>query len=258
MEQHIVTPSLLNRTTFANRENQFVHHTIEEEMVPFYLMVDGDREAMLAARRGRTPSGTGTVSKDPLRNAKYLFVSTVTMACRFCIDAGLDPSVAFNASDLYIQRVDECDSIDEISAIAEDMMLFYCDMMSERKRRARFARPIARSMNYIDAHLHDRFSLQDVADFAGVSRTYLSALFPKETGITLNEYILQRRIEAAENLLRFGDMTVSEIAAYLAFANHSHLDRAFKRVTGETPNAYRRRTAVDNTLPRIGSTNTDD
>ena len=251
MDRHMVTQTLLSRFAFMHRENQFRHHTLEEEMGPFYFMVDGNREAMIEAMHRRTSGNTGTVSKDPLRNAKYLFVSMVTMACRFCIDAGLDSGLAYNASDLYILRVDECNDIEEINKIAEDMMLFYCDKMIEQKRRARFTRHIAQALDFIETHLHERIILQEVADAVGISRTYLSALFPRECGMSFNEYVLRRRIDVAKDLLRFSDMTISEIAAYLAFTNHSHFDRTFKNLTGETPSAYRNRRDAEGVLPKI-------
>ena len=239
MPTHYITPSLLNRYAFVNRERQFVHTSYEDELAPYYYLVNGDKEKVLECAERFFGGGTGKVSEDPLRNVKYLSVSIATLACRFCIEAGLDPTVAYNASDMYIQRVDVCESIDKVGAVVKDMMLFYCEQMIEQNRSAVVMRPVTKTMNYIDAHLHEKITLQEAAEEAGVTRTYLSSIFSKETGMKFNDYILERKIEAAKNMLRFTDMTVSEIAAYLAFSNHSHFDRVFRKITGETSVSFR-------------------
>lgn len=52
--------------------------------------------------------------------------------------------------------------------------------------------------NYIDTHLFEKINLQDIADTINMSKTYLSTKFKKETGIGLNQYILERRIDEAK------------------------------------------------------------
>ena len=241
MPKHEITRSMMLEAAFRNRENSFLHNSYENEQEPYHYMVNGEKENMLEAiQRNWRREGTGTLSKDPLTNRKYLFVSTVTMACRFCVEWGMNASEAYNASDLYIRRMDECQSMEAIEELAVDMMCFYCDAMAERQKQGSRSLPTIRTMDYIEGHLHDKITLNELAENAGISRTYLSSLFHQEMGVRLAEYIIKRRVETAKNMLLYTPAKVVEIAEYLAFSNASHFQRAFKQETGMTPNAYRR------------------
>ena len=241
MPEHRITRAMMMHTAFLNRENGFFHTSHEDESAPFFFMVNGETDRMLEAMHKLWKAeGTGKLSENPLQNTRYLFVSTVTRACRFCIQGGMDPTDAFNASDLYIRKMDVLNDIDEIWALREDMMTFYSDSMHEIHRQMRLPRSVIRAMDYVEAHLHDKLTLEETAEYAGLAPAYLSDLFHRETGLTLSSYILKRRIEAAKNMLRYSDEKVAEIAEILAFSTASHFQRAFKKETGRTPNQYRR------------------
>ena len=241
MADHKITRAMMLHAAYVDRENSFFHTSHDDESVPFYYMVNGEKEKMLEAiHRLWKREGMGKLSDDPLQNTRYFFVATVTRACRFCIRGGMDSTDAFNASDLYIQRMDRMNDIDAIWALREDMLCFYADSMKEMHRLMKLPRAIIRAIDYIEAHLHDRIALEEVAEHARIAPAYLSDLFHRETGMTLSDYILKRRIDVAKNMLRYSDQKVSEIAEILAFSNPSHFHRAFKRETGVTPNHYRR------------------
>ena len=72
-----------------------------------------------------------------------------------------------------------------------------------------------------------------------LSPNYLSQLFKKELGLTVADYVLELRMEAAKNMLRFSSFPYDEIASILAFSSQSHFIQVFKRATGITPKAYR-------------------
>lgn len=94
-------------------------------------------------------------------------------------------------------------------------------------------------LDYIYDHLHETIRTEDLAAQTGLNRSYLSTLFKKETGFSISEYILSKRIEAAQNMLKFSEYSFAEIAAILAFSSQSHFIRVFKAHTGYTPRKYR-------------------
>jgi len=73
----------------------------------------------------------------------------------------------------------------------------------------------------------------------GISETYLSKLFKKETGTSVSAYIRSRRIEAAQNMLKFSEYSYEEISNHLCFSSQSHFTSIFKKETGCTPKVYR-------------------
>jgi AraC-like DNA-binding protein len=111
--------------------------------------------------------------------------------------------------------------------------------MARLKKAAARSRPVMQAMDFIYNHLHQTIRIPEIAAALGLNASYLSTIFHRETGITITEYIRQRRIEAAGNMLRYSSFSYGEIAAYLAFSNQSHFIRVFKAQTGYTPKEYR-------------------
>lgn len=99
--------------------------------------------------------------------------------------------------------------------------------------------PIAqRARQYIDAHAAEPLSLARVARELGVTRTYLSALFRRECGVTLTEYIHHVRIEHAEELLRKGGHSMATVASLAGYGSYRHFHRSFLKLRKVSPRAY--------------------
>lgn len=90
-------------------------------------------------------------------------------------------------------------------------------------------------VDYIHHHLDQDLTLADLAQVAQISPTYFAGLFKESTGISPHQFVIQRRIERAQQLLRQGKLTISEIALQVGFAHQSHLNYHFKRLVGVTP-----------------------
>lgn len=69
--------------------------------------------------------------------------------------------------------------------------------------------------------------------------TYLSNLFSEVTGVTIEKYIINQKIERVKELLVYGELTLSEIAFQLGYSSVSHLSVQFKKITGLTPAHFR-------------------
>lgn len=95
------------------------------------------------------------------------------------------------------------------------------------------------SITYINAHLGDRLTLEDLAAKASLSPFYFSRLFKKETGFSPYRYIITARINNAKFLLHSSDASVKSICFSVGFTSESSFCTAFKKETGVTPSAYR-------------------
>ena len=89
--------------------------------------------------------------------------------------------------------------------------------------------------DYINDRLDQPIRLSELADVVALSSTHFSRLFKQSTGVAPHQYVIQRRVERANFLLRKGDMTLAEVAGAVGFADQSHLDRHFKRIVGVSP-----------------------
>ena len=94
-------------------------------------------------------------------------------------------------------------------------------------------------MNYIQHHLSEPISAEEMAKELFMSRPYISAKFKEETGETLTDFILKEKTEEAKRLLRYSDKSFTAIGSYLGFSSPGHFSQVFKKYTGRTPTEYR-------------------
>ena len=101
-------------------------------------------------------------------------------------------------------------------------------------------KPIRMAQLYIDEHYMEAIQLNEVADFVGLAPSYLSSLFKKQVGKSLVEYLTHIRIQNAKQLLIDRDRNITDIADEVGFADVKYFIKRFKKVTGLTPNEYRK------------------
>lgn len=92
-----------------------------------------------------------------------------------------------------------------------------------------------RIMNYIDTHIYTIESLSDISDATHYNYSYLSALYKKTTGETLQDHYRRRRLEAARLLLLENKLTVTKVAELLHYSSIYTFSRAYKDYFGESP-----------------------
>ncbi|WP_128101305.1 helix-turn-helix domain-containing protein [Paenibacillus sp. DCT19] len=93
---------------------------------------------------------------------------------------------------------------------------------------------------YIENHIGEELMREELASFAGFNPAYLSRLFRKEKGMSLSEFILQRRVAKAKTLLSQSTVKVTDIAGKVGYYNYSHFTKMFKKCTGITPQEFRK------------------
>lgn len=104
------------------------------------------------------------------------------------------------------------------------------------------ANVIEEAAAYINEHLTEHLTLNDLAAGAALSPYYFTRLFKKETGLTPHEYLIAMRIDSAKFLLKSTSASIKEICFLTGFANESNFCTTFKKWVKVTPSAYRRRT----------------
>lgn len=95
------------------------------------------------------------------------------------------------------------------------------------------------AIDYIQARLDKKLSLDAIATELNLSIHYFCELFTQSMGIPPYKYVLQQRVERAKLLLKQSEKPLTEIAFECGFAHQSHLNRHFRKLTGITPKRYR-------------------
>ena len=92
---------------------------------------------------------------------------------------------------------------------------------------------------YVEVHLDQDLSLDQLARAADLSATRLKLLFKESFGVTPHQYVLTQRVRRAEFLLRHRRLPVAQVALEVGFAHQSHLAQWMKRLLGVTPSQVR-------------------
>lgn len=100
---------------------------------------------------------------------------------------------------------------------------------------------IVKVQQFIDKNISLDLNRDEIADQVYLNPAYLSRLFRKETGKSLTDYISELRVEKAKRQLENSNIKISDIALSVGYANFSHFSQLFKKLTGLTPQEYRRK-----------------
>jgi transcriptional regulator GlxA family with amidase domain len=118
-------------------------------------------------------------------------------------------------------------------------ILFSYFMKQARLKSAVRDNRISNLLNYIQQHISEVITIDDLAEKACQTKSHLIRSFSKIMGITPLQYILQKKIQHAQSLLLSTDMTVSKISEATGFNDVSYFIRLFKKNIGFTPQEYR-------------------
>ena len=103
------------------------------------------------------------------------------------------------------------------------------------------------AMNYINANMHKRFHLNEMADALNISENYLYKLFVSKTGKSPATFITDLRMDTAKSALANPNLPIKAIASNLGYPDASHFSTAFKRECGMSPRQYRQHLLMKNT-----------
>ena len=110
----------------------------------------------------------------------------------------------------------------------------------KRKNEDQGKSVLSKVVEYIDQHYEqESLSLNEVAEYAEVSASYLSATFSQGMQVTFVEYVTQKRMEKAKKLLRTSTLSTGEVSAQVGFKDPHYFSFVFKKTQGMSPREYR-------------------
>ncbi len=94
---------------------------------------------------------------------------------------------------------------------------------------------------YIDIHYKEDIRRSTLASLVYLNEDYLSRIFKKKTGVSISTYLIQRRIEVAQDLLVRSNLPINTVSLYVGYSNFSYFTKIFRESTGCSPLEYRRK-----------------
>ena len=226
---------------FEHQEQEIPHNPYDQELREMDSIRRGDVE-MLKHSMSETYRGEiGQLARNPVRQAKNVAICVITLASRVAIDGGMVPEEAFSMVDGYILKIEDMDNAVKINSMMRQAEYEFAERVAEIHKNQHKNELVERTKNYIYQNLHSEIVIGEIGQKIGVNTSYLSDLFHKIEGITIQQYIRKEKIRLAENMLRYSDYEVKEIANYLSFCSQSYFGNIFRQQTGMTPARYRKK-----------------
>ena len=177
----------------------------------------------------------------------------VSLRCKMVLKSELDKlGLHYGVVDLGVVNVKEILDAEQRNQLKIALAMSGLELMDDKKSILidKIKKVIVELVHYSEAPLKVNFSdfLSSKLDY---DYTYLANLFSEVTGITIEHYIINHKIERVKELLMYDELTLTEISYLLNYSNVAHLSNQFKKVTGLTPSyfkklKYKKRNTLEN------------
>ena len=172
---------------FSRQENSAPHNPYDQEVREMTSIRQGNPE-MLKASLAETYNGVhGRLARDEVRQAKNIAIVVITLASRAAIKGGMLPEESFSMVDAYISAIEGMENPVKIQAMMRQAEYDYAERVQQIAEKKTGNILVERTKNYIFQHLHDEITISEISAAIGVNNTYLSSLFHKEEGVTIQQ-----------------------------------------------------------------------
>jgi two-component system, response regulator YesN len=99
--------------------------------------------------------------------------------------------------------------------------------------------PVDKTKKYIEAHISEEISMEDIAQNVHLNADYITRIFKKEVGVSINKYIINRKMDIAKELLIETEKSIGEVAMEVGYFNYSSFNRIFTKMVEMSPQEYK-------------------
>lgn len=175
---------------------------------------------------------------DPLRNVKNYCIIMNTLLRKAAENGGVHPLYIDSVSSDYAKKIEELTSVEQTGKFMVEIFRAYCNLVKNHSI-SKYSPAVQKTIVAVDADLTADLSLKAMSELNNVSAGYLSALFKKETGLTLTNFVNSRRIKMAKKLLATTNLQIQTVAGHCGILDVQYFTKMFKRYEGKTPKEFR-------------------
>lgn len=175
-----------------------------------------------------------------LRDRKNILFVLNTLLRKAVQFGGVHPFHIDNISRSFSIQIEAGLTLEQLDQLSYRMVRKYCILVQNYARK-NYSPLVQRCMNTIDFSYSAEISLAWLAKQCGVSDSYLSTSFRKETGMTVTDCINKTRIRQALILLNTSELSIGDIASRCGFPDANYFSRVFRKQQGLSPKQYRDR-----------------
>ena len=221
-------------------ENEKIEKRYRLENKMMNAISNGDTQKALKISESGVFQSLDRRSPDTLRSQKNYMIVLNTLCRKAAEHGNVHPVYLDDISRTMAIRIEALSSSSQTSSFSRDLIRKYCFLVQQKNTSGHSAL-MQQVLNYISIrYAAPELSLNEIAAHFSVNKSYLSALFKKETGQTLTAYVNRRRIEQAIFLLNTQNDSIQNIASACGLPDVTYFTRLFRREKGMTPSEYRK------------------
>lgn len=176
---------------------------------------------------------------DPVRNIKNYLIIMNTLLRKAAESGGVHPLYLDSVSSSFARKIEQVTSVEGSQLLMLELSRSYCRLV-KRHATLQYSLPVQKTIIYIDSDLSSDLSLKALAELLNINASYLSTLFKRETGQTLTDFVNQRRVKLALQLLSTTKLQIQTIAQHCGIPDINYFSKIFKKYTQKTPKEYRK------------------
>ena len=233
-----------DKTELSEKNYSEIYRRYDQEKQFLSMIRNGDTKNILSAfEKLSGPEALSDFSKETLNYyaSGYGLAILKALSRKAAEESGLSVITIDEITQKYTQLSSATNNAELQTRYQIDMIVELTKAVHNHKLSLdKYSPPIQRVMEYINLHLGEHISNDDLAANASMSISHLSKVFKKETGGTMTEYIALMRCKKAAGLLKKTDLPVQEISNYVGYSDNNYFVKVFKKIYDLTPSEYRK------------------
>lgn len=219
----------------GDKENTSAWNSLQKELLSAVKLGDAQKLAALLEEYFGVLSKAAVFSND---YARSVCAELIISAYKEIYETEQDVQSIFPQYISSLQAVLKADTIFEMKNSTFSILEHIAEYFKLKFYR-RSGALVKRIKEIAAKHFTENISLVDIAGEVYLSPNYICSVFKKETGETINEYLIGLKIKSAQEMLRSSKMKICDIAEKLGYENPHYFSYSFKKYTGQTPQQYR-------------------
>lgn len=172
-----------------------------------------------------------------LESVRLRAIELTTLLSRVAMSGGAQVDSIYDLNSKFVSLLSQGQNLDDLCYLLQDVVEGFMSAMFNHLDKGN--PHIRRALGYMATHYAEPISMEDVAQEAGLSPNYFSALFKQIIGVSFREHLCSIRVEESKQLLTSTDYSLTDIAIAVGFADQSYFCKIFKKLVGMTPGKYR-------------------
>ena len=235
-----------DKTELSEKNYSEIYRRYDQEKQFLSMIRNGDTKNILSAfEKMSSPEVLSVFSKESLNYyaSGYGLAILKALSRKAAEESGLSVITIDEITQKYIQLSSATNNADLQTRYQIDMIVELTKAVHNHKLSLdKYSPTIQKVLEYINLHLGDHISNEDLSANANMSISHLAKVFKKETGVTMTEYIALLRCKKAANLLKKTNLPIQEISSYVGYSDNNYFVKVFKKNYDMTPTEFRKAT----------------